>query len=148
ILLAGLADGTSTVRTTSLGDDNLATLAALRAMGVTATDSEGALRIGGVGLQGLAPPGAPIDCGNSGTTMRLLCGVLAAQRFATRLVGDASLSRRPMQRVAAPLRLRGARIEGRIDPKRVGEITAPLDIGPLPAPHVLGPLEYVLPVAS
>src|SRR5262249_6811700 len=124
-------------------------LAALRAMGVTAAEpAEGELIIEGAGLEGLHAPDAPIDCGNSGTTMRLLTGLLAAQRFAVRLIRDASLSRRPMERVARPLRLRGARIEGKLDPKRPGDITATLDIGPLPAPHLLSSLEYALPVAS
>ena len=149
ILLAGIPSGKSRVEGGALGEDNVATLGALRAMGVAATEEEGgALVIEGKGIDGLSAPAAPIDCGNSGTTMRLLAGVLAAQRFASVLVGDASLSRRPMERVARPLRLRGARIEGRIDPKRPGDITAPLTIGPLPAPHVLGPLAYELPVAS
>lgn len=149
ILLAGIASGTSRVEGGALGEDNEATLGALRAMGVVANEAEGgAIAIAGAGLHGLSAPAGPIDCGNSGTTMRLLAGVLAAQRFATVLTGDASLSRRPMERVARPLRLRGARIEGEIDPKRAGEITAPLRIGPLPAPHVLGPLSYELPVAS
>ncbi len=148
ILLAGLATGSSRVEGGALGEDNVSTLGALRAMGVNATESEGALVIEGVGLFGLKAPATPIDCGNSGTTMRLLSGVLAAQQFEATLVGDASLSRRPMNRVATPLRLRGARIEGKIDPKKPGEITAPIVIGPLPAPHELGPLEYEMPVAS
>ncbi len=148
ILLAGIASGTSRVTGGSLGEDNTATLGALRAMGVRAVEEDATLIIDGRGLDGLRAPAGPIDCGNSGTTMRLLSGVLAAQRFAAELVGDASLSRRPMARVAAPLRLRGARIEGRIDPRRTGEITAPLRIGPLPAPHVLSRLEYETPVAS
>jgi len=149
ILLAGLATGQSRIRGATLGEDNRSTLAALRAMGVPADEpAPGELVLGGVGLTGLRAPAGPIDCGNSGTTMRLLAGILAAQRFKTTLVGDASLSGRPMERVARPLRMRGARIEGRIDPKRVGDITAPLEIGPLPEPHVLSELEYSLPVAS
>jgi 3-phosphoshikimate 1-carboxyvinyltransferase len=149
ILLAGLATGKSRVVGGALGEDNRATLGALRAMGIDTTEEEsGALIVEGKGLYGLSAPTSPIDCGNSGTTMRLLAGVLVAQRFASVLVGDASLSRRPMERVGKPLRLRGGRIEGRIDPKRVGEITAPLQIGPLPQPNVLGPLEYDMPVAS
>jgi 3-phosphoshikimate 1-carboxyvinyltransferase len=149
ILLAGLASGKSRVTGGTLGEDNLSTLGALRAMGVRATEEDGgALVVEGVGLGGLGAPAGPLDCGNSGTTMRLLAGVLAAQRFASEMVGDASLSRRPMQRVAAPLRLRGARIEGKIDARRPGEITAPLRVGPLPAPHVLSSLEYEMPVAS
>ena len=151
ILLAGIASGTCQVRGGALGEDNVSTLGALRAMGVRSSQTDGAdgaLTIEGVGLEGLRAPDGPIDCGNSGTTMRLLAGVLAAQRFASELIGDASLSRRPMQRVAKPLRLRGARIEGRLDLKRPGELTAPLLIGPLPAPHVLSTLEYEMPVAS
>ncbi len=148
ILLAGLASGQSRITGGSLGEDNIATLGALRAMGVRASEEASTLTVDGVGLDGLSAPSGPIDCGNSGTTMRLLAGVLAAQRFAAELVGDASLSRRPMGRVAAPLRLRGARIEGKIDPRRPGEITAPVRIGPLPAPHVLSALEYETPVAS
>lgn len=148
ILLAGLASGTSRVRGGVLGEDNLSTLHALRAMGVGVREGDGEVVIDGVGLMGLRAPSAPIDCGNSGTTMRLLAGVLAAQRFAARLVGDESLSRRPMERVARPLRMRGARIEGRQHPTRVGEITAPLDIGPLPEPHVLSAIEYEMPIAS
>jgi 3-phosphoshikimate 1-carboxyvinyltransferase len=131
------------------GEDNMSALGALRAMGVSATEGDkGEFVIEGVGLDGLRAPEGPIDCGNSGTTMRLLTGVLAAQRFATTLIGDASLSRRPMERVATPLRLRGARIEGRLDPKRPGDVTAPLHVGPLPAPHILSSIEYTLPVPS
>ncbi len=152
ILLSGLASGKCKVQGGqggTLGEDNLSTLGALRAMGVRASEEEGgALVIEGAGLGGLNAPDRPLDCGNSGTTMRLLAGVLAAQRFAGEMVGDASLSRRPMQRVAAPLRLRGARIEGKMDPARPGEITAPIRVGPLPAPHALSSLEYELPVAS
>jgi 3-phosphoshikimate 1-carboxyvinyltransferase len=148
ILLAGLASGRCRVEGGSVGEDNLSTLGALQAMGVRSAEEEGALVVDGVGLHGLTAPAGPLDCGNSGTTMRLLCGVLAAQAFGAELVGDASLSRRPMGRVAAPLRLRGARIEGKIDPRRPGEITAPIRVGPLPAPHVLSSLEYETPVAS
>lgn len=149
ILLAGLAKGTSRVAGGVLGEDNLSTLGALRAMGVTATEvASGEFVIEGAGLLGLRAPSGPIDCGNSGTTMRLLSGVLAAQRFQSTLIGDESLSGRPMERVAKPLRLRGARIEGKPDAKRKGDITAPLVIGPLPEPHLLSSIEYVMPVAS
>ncbi|MFO0760265.1 MAG: 3-phosphoshikimate 1-carboxyvinyltransferase [Byssovorax sp.] len=149
LLLAALATGQSRIEGGALGEDNASTLAALRAMGVRAlAEASGALVIEGEGLGGLSAPAGPIDCGNSGTTMRLLAGVLAAQPFASTLIGDASLSRRPMARVANPLRLRGARIEGKADARRRGEITAPIQIGPHPAPHVLSSLEYELPVAS
>ncbi len=151
ILLAGLASGRCEVKGGTLGADNLSTLAALEAMGVVTEKPSGTadmLIISGVGLDGLRQPNGPIDCGNSGTTMRLLSGVLVAQRFKTTLVGDASLSRRPMERIARPLRQRGGHIEGRIDTRRVGEITAPLEIGPLPKPTVLTAIEYEMPVAS
>jgi 3-phosphoshikimate 1-carboxyvinyltransferase len=147
-LLAALADGASSVRVRHPGEDVLSTLAAMRAMGAEVVVEGDTHRITGRGLDGLRAPAAPIDCGNSGTTMRLLTGVLAAQRFEATLVGDASLSSRPMARVAKPLRMRGARIEGKIDPRRVGEITAPLVVGPLPAPHVLSQIEIELPIPS
>lgn len=148
LILGALARGRSVVRASHVGDDNRSTLAALRALGVRAEGDGHETTIEGGGLLGLRAPSAPLDCGNSGTTMRLLAGVLAAQRFASVLVGDASLSKRPMARIAGPLRLRGARIEGEPSAKKVGEITAPLRIGPLPAPHVLSTLRYDLPVAS
>ncbi|MFO0587226.1 MAG: 3-phosphoshikimate 1-carboxyvinyltransferase [Polyangiaceae bacterium] len=148
LIFAALANGTSRVVAGAKGDDNAATADAFRAMGVRIDEEGGALSVHGRGLFGLTAPAGAIDCGNSGTTMRLLAGVLAAQRFQATLVGDASLSRRPMERVARPLRLRGARIEGKIDPKRPGECTAPLTIGPLPEPLVLGGIEHELPVAS
>ncbi|MFO0550004.1 MAG: 3-phosphoshikimate 1-carboxyvinyltransferase [Polyangiaceae bacterium] len=149
-MLAALARGTSRVVARDAGADNDSTLAAVRALGVhVERDPQGgAARLEGAGLDGLREPSAPLDCGNSGTTMRLLSGILAAQRFRSVLVGDASLSGRPMARIATPLRQRGARIEGRAHPKKIGEITAPLEIGPLPAPNVLATLTYESPVAS
>ncbi|HEY4117478.1 MAG TPA: 3-phosphoshikimate 1-carboxyvinyltransferase [Byssovorax sp.] len=152
ILLGALSSGASTITGAGgpLGEDNLSTLAALRAMGVNAEVAEGgaSITLRGVGLFGLTAPSSDLDCGNSGTTMRLLAGVLAAQRFSARMIGDASLSQRPMQRVVGPLRLRGARIEGKLDPRRPGEVTAPLDVGPLPAGHDLDTLEHTSKVAS
>ena len=148
LLLAALCNGKSRLRIhgTDFGEDNRSTRGALAAMGVTFVEEPGAWVVHGAGLFGLrAPPGA-LDCGNSGTTMRLLSGILAAQPFATTLVGDASLSRRPMMRIAAPLRARGARIEGRAAPN--DDITAPLHIGALPEGEHLRGIEHVLPVAS
>jgi 3-phosphoshikimate 1-carboxyvinyltransferase len=147
-LLAGLARGRSRIVLRSPGEDVLRTLAAMRALGAAATEDADGFTIDGRGLGGLTAPAAPLDCGNSGTTMRLLCGVLAAQRFATTLTGDASLSGRPMARVATPLRRRGARIEGRLVASRVGEVFAPLEVGPLPSPHVLSAVELDLPIPS
>ncbi|WP_437829397.1 3-phosphoshikimate 1-carboxyvinyltransferase [Sorangium sp. So ce1153] len=148
LLLAGLATGRSRVQGGMQGGDIRSTVSALRALGVRVDEpTPGELIVEGAGLSGLRAPDGPIDCGNSGTTMRLLSGILVAQRFAARLTGDASLSRRPMERVARPLRLRGGRIEGQLDPRKIGEITAPLDVGPLPEPHVLSSIEYELPVS-
>ena len=93
------------------GADNLATLNAFRAMGVNIDGpTQGKVVIHGVGLHGLKPPAEPLDLGNSGTSMRLLAGLLAAQRFDCTLTGDASLSKRPMKRVTEPLATMGARI--------------------------------------
>ncbi|WP_438015542.1 3-phosphoshikimate 1-carboxyvinyltransferase [Sorangium sp. So ce315] len=146
LLLAGLATGRSRIRGGAHGADLRPTVGALRALGVRVDEpSPGELVVEGAGLSGLRAPDGPIDCGSSAATMRLLSGILVAQRFPARLVGDASLSRRPMERVARPLRLRGGRIEGQLDPRTVGEITAPLDVGPLPEPHVLSSIEHELP---
>lgn len=143
LLLAALARGESHVRVPSAGASTAATIQAIRALGATVVDDASAVRIGGVGLDGLRAPGAPIDCGSSASLMRLLAGLLAGQRFATTLV--ASGAPRSMARVAGTLRQRGARIEGRIDPSRVGEVFAPLVVGPLPAPHVLSGVELDVP---
>ena len=148
LLFAAIAEGRSVIWASKMGEDNRATLAALRALGVAAEEETDRITLSGGGLYGLSEPAGELDCGNSGTTMRLLAGLLAAQRFRSVLVGDASLSRRPMGRIAKPLRLRGARIEGRADPRKIGEITAPLEVGPLPAPHVLSGISVDLPIPS
>lgn len=149
LLVSALADGPSELRRFSYGGDNVSTLGALRALGVgVEDDGRGTLRVGGVGLGGLRAPTDVIDCGNSGTTMRLLAGLLVAQPFASTLVGDASLSGRPMSRIAAPLRRRGASIEGQFHPTKAGEITAPLHIGGLKAGYALGESEETLPIPS
>ncbi|MDN5848096.1 MAG: 3-phosphoshikimate 1-carboxyvinyltransferase [Nitrococcus sp.] len=140
VMLAALAEGTTEVQGFLEGEDALATLAALRAMGVPIRGPErGRLVIEGRGLHGLRPPLGPLYLGNSGTSMRLLCGLLAGQRFDSTLTGDASLSRRPMQRVTAPLSRMGAQLE-------TGEAgTAPLHIkGGQP----LHGIHYEMPIAS
>lgn len=148
LILASLATGTSRLRGLSHGTDNRATRAAFERMGVSMhLDGEGALRIEGVGLRGLHAPDGPLDCGNSGTTLRLLAGVLASQHFDTQLVGDASLSLRPMARIARPLRARGARIDGVFDARRNDE-TPPLLVRALGPGVRLAPLEHTLDVAS
>ncbi|MCX2972696.1 3-phosphoshikimate 1-carboxyvinyltransferase [Halieaceae bacterium IMCC8485] len=112
IMLGALAEGTTRVSGFLEGDDALATLAAFRAMGVSIErHGEGEVVVHGVGLHGLAAPDGPLDLGNAGTGMRLMCGLMAGQPFDTVLTGDASLCSRPMGRVIDPLRLMGAKID-------------------------------------
>jgi 3-phosphoshikimate 1-carboxyvinyltransferase len=112
IMLGSLAEGTTHVEGFLEGEDALATLQAFRDMGVVIEGPHhGRVTIYGVGLNGLKAPAGPLYMGNSGTSMRLLSGLLAAQPFDTTLTGDASLSKRPMNRVAKPLREMGAVIE-------------------------------------
>jgi 3-phosphoshikimate 1-carboxyvinyltransferase len=147
LLFAGLAEGRSAIRGLSGGLDNHATRRALEAMGVRFEDIGEETRVEGVGLFGLKMPKDSLDCGNSGTTMRLLAGLVSAQRFGVRLVGDASLSSRPMRRVVEPLRARGAHIAG-VRGKKEGEHYAPLSIAPLIAGETLSALRYESPIAS
>lgn len=136
-LFGAIAAGVTTVRDANDGEDCDRSLAAAEMLGALVQREEGVLRIGGRDLRLRAPDG-PIDCGNSGTSMRLLAGIVAGQHFAATLTGDESLSRRPMARVLAPLRLMGADITAREDR------LPPLVIrgGPLTA------LAYESPVAS
>lgn len=140
VMLGALAEGSSEIDGFLEGADCLATRRAFEAMGVTIEhQGPGRMRIQGVGRHGLQAPTAPLDMGNAGTAMRLLAGLLAGQRFSSTLIGDASLSRRPMRRVTDPLALMGARI----DTTETG--TAPLRIhGGQP----LHGIDYPLPVAS
>ena len=114
-LFAALADGISTLRGYSTGADCASTLSCLRALGVavdvTGRDAAGLqLRVVGRGPRGFLAPAGALDAGNSGSTIRMLAGVLSAQPFATRIAGDASLSKRPMRRIIVPLERMGARI--------------------------------------
>jgi 3-phosphoshikimate 1-carboxyvinyltransferase len=115
-LFAAIADGTSTIEGYSTGGDCASTLACLHALGVsieqTGRDATGLqLRITGRGLQGLSAPAAALDAGNSGSTMRMLSGILAAHPFTAQMTGDESLRRRPMRRIIVPLERMGARID-------------------------------------
>lgn len=137
-MIAALAEGSSRITNFSTSEDCAATLACLEQLGVSIERDGGGLLIHGVGLNGLRAPAAPLDCRNSGTTMRLLAGILAAQNFKTELTGDASLRLRPMQRIVEPLEMMGAHISSH-------EGRAPLAIegrGPLDA------ITYKLLVAS
>ncbi len=123
IMLGALAEGVTEVQGFLEGEDSLATLQAFRDMGVVIEGPEnGHVRIHGVGMHGLQAPRGPLYLGNSGTAMRLFAGLLAAQPFDSELTGDASLSKRPMGRVADPLRAMGAVIdtaEGGRPPMRI-----------------------------
>jgi 3-phosphoshikimate 1-carboxyvinyltransferase len=108
LMLAGIAEGESKVTGFLASEDCLATLQAMRALGVPIETSSSHVLIHGVGLRGLESAGRDLDMGNAGTAMRLFTGLLAAQHFDSRLIGDASLMKRPMERVAKPLRAMGA----------------------------------------
>src|SRR5919201_1841746 len=111
-ILAALADGRSTLANYAPGADCRSTLAVLRRLGVEGVEGPaGMVTVLGRGFGRLRSPSEPLDAGNSGTTMRLMAGVLAGHPFSSTMVGDASLSRRPMRRVIAPLEQMGARIE-------------------------------------
>jgi len=140
VMLGSLAEGTTQVTGFLEGEDSLATLRAFRAMGVEIEGpQEGRVTIHGVGMHGLKQPDGPLDLGNSGTSMRLLAGLLSGQGFEVTLTGDASLSSRPMRRVTEPLARMGADIET----TEAG--TAPLIIHPVAR---LRGIHYELPVAS
>ena len=140
VMLGSLAEGTTRVTGLLEGEDVLSTLGAFRAMGVLAEGPDhGKLVIHGVGLHGLKAPKQALDMGNSGTAMRLMAGILAGQAFDSELVGDASLSKRPMQRVSDPLGAMGAVIataEGGRPPLRIA------------GGRKLHGIDYQMPVAS
>lgn len=140
IMLGALAEGVTRVRGFLEGEDTRATARVFERLGVRIETPDASERIvRGVGLRGLRPPAAPLDCGNAGTGMRLLAGVLAAQPFDSVLIGDASLSRRPMGRVIDPLSRMGALIEaepGGLPPLRIR------------GGRALRGIDYATPVAS
>ena len=140
-LLGGLARGVTEVHGYLEAEDCLRTIGAIEALGVDVTrKGPGEYRIAGAGLHGLDEPEDVIDCGNSGTTSRLLLGILAGQPFWTMLTGDASLRRRPMGHVAEPLRRMGATVVGRAEGAR-------LPVAVRGAARLTA-IDYTLPVAS
>lgn len=141
VMFGALADGITEVRDCLMGEDVRATMGAFRAMGVRIDELESGrlLRVHGVGREGLRTPAAALDCGNSGTSMRLLCGIVAGAGLAATLTGDHSLCRRPMRRVTEPLGLMGAAIE------TAANGTPPLTIRP---GRPLHGISYDMPVAS
>jgi len=139
LMLGGIAEGRTQVSGFLASEDCLATLAALRALGVEIErPAETEVRLQGAGLEGLRAPGAALDMGNAGTAMRLFMGLLAGQPFDSTLVGDASLMRRPMERVAQPLRAMGAQIE-----TQAGKPPVQIQGG-----AGLNAIDYTLPMAS
>ena len=139
IMLASLSEGRCQISGLLEGEDCLATIDVFRKMGVNISSSDGNYLIEGNGLKGLKQPNESLDFGNSGTSIRLCSGVLSAQSFPTTLLGDESLSLRPMQRIVEPLTLMGAKILPSKDE------TLPLSILPTDS---LQSIEYTLPVAS
>ncbi|HME39837.1 MAG TPA: 3-phosphoshikimate 1-carboxyvinyltransferase [Steroidobacteraceae bacterium] len=139
LMLSGIAEGISEVTGFLASEDCLATLAAMRALGVSIEQPGPAhVVIHGVGLRGLRDAGRALDMGNAGTAIRLFTGLLSAQAFDSQLIGDASLMKRPMERVAKPLREMGADV-------RTRNGTPPVDIG---GGRSLHGIEYRMPVAS
>ena len=138
VLIGVLCDGETRVSGFGRSADTEATVAAVRALGAEVIEEDvDTLRVRGAGLHGLQAPADAIDCGNAGTLMRLLAGVLAGQEGRTELMGDSSLSSRPMERIAEPLRRMGATVE-------TTEGHAPLVVHGAP----LSAIDYQLPVAS
>ncbi len=139
LILSALAEGDSTIRGYCRGEDCLHTLSALQKLGIPIEIEPDQVHVSGKGLWGLTEPAEPLDCGNSGTGLRLLTGVLAGQQFFTVLTGDASLRSRPMGRIVKPLQLMGAHIQG-----RKGGNLAPLAV----TGSRLKGSDYVSPVSS
>lgn len=140
IMFGAMAEGETVVHDILRGEDVLATIAAFQAMGAAISDDGETIRIQGKGLSALHAAEAPLDMGNSGTSTRLISGILAGLPFESRMIGDDSLSKRPMDRVAVPLRSMGAEISGRTERDLL-----PLTIK---GSEHLSPIDYVLPVAS
>ena len=140
IMFGSLAKGVTTVRDILRGEDVLSTMQVFRDLGVTIEDDGDVVRIHGVGFDGLKAPQNKLDMGNSGTSIRLISGVLAGQDFDVEMFGDDSLSKRPMDRVTIPLRQMGVEVSGQTD----------RDLPPLKmhGSKSLNPIHYQLPVAS
>lgn len=144
VMFGAIAEGVTRVKGFLAGDDPLATISAFRQMGIQIEEpGAGELVIHGKGLRGLHPPERPIDVGNSGTTIRLLTGLLCGQQFPCMLDGDASIRRRPMKRVIEPLSKMGAKI---VDEDGQGH--APLKLYGVAPSEWLKPISYESPVAS
>ena len=140
IIFGSLAKGVTKVHDILRGEDVLSTMQVFREMGVQIEDKGDLVEIHGCGFDGLQEPQHPLDMGNSGTSMRLIAGVLAGQNFSAQMVGDDSLSKRPMDRISLPLRQMGVEIAGQTE-----RDLPPLTIHGNPK---LKPIQYQLPIAS
>ena len=140
IIFGSLAKGVTKVHDILRGEDVLSTMQVFRDMGVQIEDKGDLVEIHGCGFDGLQKPQRPLDMGNSGTSMRLIAGVLAGQNFSAQMVGDDSLSKRPMDRISLPLRQMGVEIAGQTE-----RDLPPLTIHGNPK---LKPIQYQLPIAS
>jgi len=139
VMFSALAEGESTINRPLMAADCLSTVSCMEKLGAVVKGTPDKWIVTGAGLWGFRKPEGPLDCGNSGTTMRLLSGILAAQPFETTLTGDPSLSKRPMGRVADPLRLMGVEIDlfnGKFAPMKIG------------GRRDIAPIDYKSPVAS
>lgn len=140
LMLSAIAIGVSEIQGLLMGADNIATLTIMRALGVQIDElGEGHFRVHGRGMHGLQAPSQILDCGNAGTGMRLITGLLAGQQFNATLTGDESLVKRPMRRIVSPLKAMGAQID------TTDSGTAPLVIT---GNQLLNGIEYSLPMAS
>ncbi len=138
IMFGSLADGKTTISHFLMGDDCVSTINCFKALGIDITIDNDVVTVYGKGIRGLSKPSHILDCGNSGTTTRLLCGILAAQDFTSTLTGDASIQKRPMKRVIEPLSQMGAVIKAQDDNY------CPLEI----SPGNLKGITYHSPIAS
>jgi len=138
LMIGAIAEGTTEIANLNSGEDVQSTISCLLKLGVKIENENGRTIVHGRGLSGLAKPNGTLDVGNSGTTIRLLAGILAGQEFSTHITGDDSIQKRPMARIARPLRRMGAQIDA------VADDFAPLSI----KGGKLTPIDYTLPVAS
>lgn len=138
-ILAAVAEGVSTIHNFSSGADPHSTLGCVESLGVKVEKDGAEIKVHGVGLRGMREASGILDAGNSGSTIRMLSGVLAAQPFSSTIAGDESLAKRPMKRIMAPLELMGAKLEAQ------GGTYPPLTIH---GTRQLQPIDYATPVAS
>jgi len=138
LMIGAIAEGTTEIANLNSGKDVQSTISCLLRLGVKIENENDRTIVHGRGLSGLAKPNGTLDVGNSGTTIRLLSGILAGQEFSTNITGDDSIQKRPMARIAQPLRKMGAQIDA------VADDFAPLSI----KGGMLTPIDYTLPVAS